>query len=921
MLKNITYIVFAILVFCSVKIKAQCNQIETVTVCDMTIIDGDNNGDPDGIINLYDEYNTLTGGTISLANGDWFDPNYNFALDESTGDLYLWDLNSSSESISDYQFQLIDVNSGCPNGVVATVNLILGPFSGYARPVLNINDVNLEVCDVGSTPTDVCVKLPDVDLFETLESLPSPHLNGQWIYTGSSPNFISLLGSDFTVTIPYVQGPPLVDQETFELTYRISGIAPCNITMETTVNVSITRNVFSGYTTNKRICELDIINGAYDLDIDLTNNQYLLLEDIEGLWMSDVYGQITSPVDSNVNIKDIYQQITTNSPRFGCSEIEFKYFVEQRSGVCDDAESIVKFKIYEYLRPFNQSAPLLEFCEEDLTNPVTINLYDHLDFTTENGVLFDYKGVDYTNWSLVSGPSDLGLVTNGQSGYSSLGSINLLNAPPGNYVFRYAVSPQINCPNDSFEGFNASQSCSPLGNNTGFCNSETAEVSLTIYPNLYAGEDTLGLEFCETDTVIASPLDLFSLLTTNGVDSIYIGPLGTWRDASGSIITDPTTYTIPEINNQQLYDFSYNTRTANGCVDSANLSFLVYEAYQSGVGSTIDVCDNNTSFNLFDRLTGDPNTTGTWTGSNGYVTTDNNATFNPATSDAGVYIYMVPDNGLCLGNQASMTIIVHQSPNAGADMEASVCKSDSQIDLTNFLDSLADSGGDFIDSDITNMLSGNILSVSQLNTGTYNFEYQIQGHTSCNLATSIISITVEDVMSPSASNQTFCASDGATVSDLVASNGINYNWYDTADATMPLSFGTLLIDDEDYYVSAVDGNGCESSRVAMQVALLPLDHVDCDHCIKDGISVNGDNQNEEFDLCNLPIAFPDFELNIYNRYGGLVFKGNKNTELFKGISNTSLAIGKELPVGIYFYVFDPKDEKTPAFQGNFYLSR
>ena len=921
-MKTITHVVFAFFLLSFAKIQAQCNVIETFTICDMTTIDGDGDMTPDGIINLYDEYNNLTGSSISLSTGTWFDPNFNFALDETTGDLHLWDLDNASHSIDDYQFQLIDTNSSCQDGVLITLNVVLGPFSGYARPVLNIDDVNLEVCDMGSVPDDICVQLPDVDLFEALESLPSPHLNGQWIYNGSSPNFISLIGSSLSVTIPYTPGPPLVDQETFELTYRVTGIAPCDLSVETTVNVSVTRQVFSGYPQNRRICELDIVNGNYGTDINLTDDQFLLLEDIEGVWQTDAYGQITTPNDAVVNINNIYQQILTNRGlRFGCEEVAFTYSVDQRSGVCTDASSTVRFKIYEYLRPFSQNG-VLEFCEDDATLPTSINLYDQLQFTEENGVLFDYFDNANTNWVHVSGPSDLGLISNGSAGYSSLGTVNLLNASPGIYVFDYVVSPEINCPSDSFIGTNYNiNRCIPIDDNSGFCNRESARVVLTIHPKLYAGENTSNLTFCETDPVMTAPIDLFSLMTTNGVDDpIYQGPLGSWIDtATGNTISNP--FTLPEINDQQTFDFLYTTLSTNGCLDRATLSFIVYEEYQAGNNASIDVCNTSASFDLFDRLTGNPNTTGTWSGPNGFTTTGHNAIFDPLTSDAGAYTYIVPDNVLCTGNQATLNVILHQSPNAGSSMSGTVCHSDSQVNLENYLDPSADTGGSFTDLSGTNLLSGNILDVSQLPMGTYRFRYEIQGHASCNLSISIISITVEDVEQPTTSNQTFCASEGATVADLQATGSANYNWYDSVNSTSVLSHGTLLENGEDYFVAAVDANGCESTRVLMTVTILPLDHADCDDCIKDGISPNGDNQNDVFDLCDLPVSFPNFELKIFNRYGALVYKGNKNTELFKGVSNVSLTIGKELPSGIYFYVFNPNDAVNKPFQGNFYLSR
>ena len=37
-----------------------------------------------------------------------------------------------------------------------------------------------------------------------------------------------------------------------------------------------------------------------------------------------------------------------------------------------------------------------------------------------------------------------------------------------------------------------------------------------------------------------------------------------------------------------------------------------------------------------------------------------------------------------------------------------------------------------------------------------------------------------------------------------------------------LPFNTVLIDGEDYFVAAVDGNGCESDRVSMTVTTIAV---------------------------------------------------------------------------------------------------
>ncbi|EDP72186.1 hypothetical protein FBALC1_13832 [Flavobacteriales bacterium ALC-1] len=906
--------------------QAQCNIEATIVICDMTQIDYDNDGTFDGIINLYDEYTNLTGDTIEA--GTWFDPGFNFALVESTGDLFLWDLNESSTSNTDYQFQL--TNSTCGSDVALTINLVLGAFSGVALPT-NLNDVNIQVCDEGSTPTDLCVSLPDMDLYEALESLPSPHSNGEWFYEGSSPNFIEIIDSDLYVTIPYSDGPPLVDEETFELVYRVEGIAPCDLVQETRIKVSVVREVFSGLAQNKRICESSILNGDYDNNIDLRDDEFLLFEDSEGTWEMDMFGEITSLGDSSININSIYQQIINSNPRFGCIELDFKYSVDQRSGVCDDSETIVSFKLYEYLRPFSQP-DAAEFCEYDPLIPATINLYDQLIFANENGVVYDYPSDSCTQWSFVSGPSDLGLVGNDGGctpsvGYSYLGPVSLVGAEPGTYIFEYTVDPEVNCGIDDFQVINYTDACtSTFDASTGLCNSESAQVIIVINPENYAGEDTIGLEFCESS--FATPVDLITLLNTNGIqDPIYSGPLGVWSDAvTNDIINNP--FTIPEINGQQTFSFVYSTTAPGNCTDTANLTFTVYEEYQAGNDKTISVCSDEAVFNLFDELDGNPNSNGTWAGPNGFVSTTNDVNFDPSLFEQGDYFYTVPNNGngadlICSGSQAIITVVILDNANAGSDMDATVCKSDLQVDLLDLLDDLADTGGVFVDSDMTNALTGNIVDVTILDEGSYDFQYNVQSDPMCSISSSIITLTVIDVESPIAQNQTFCVTDAATISDLeVFNSGETLNVYDTATSTNTLSEDLLLANGEDYYLSALDINGCESVRIQITVTVLPFADPTCDGCeINDGISDNNDNENEVLDLCNLPIIFPDFTIEIFNRYGVIVFKGNRNTSLFDGTSNVSLTIGNRLPSGTYFYIFNPNDGIEKPFQGSVYLSR
>ncbi len=914
------------------EIQAQCNSIETITVCDMTLLDGNSDGTEDGIINLYDAYNALPGVTpITIASGTWFDPGFNFALDTPTGDLYTWDLDNASTAITDYQFQLIDASSTCPNNVVLTVNVILGPFSGVAVPTLGVNDVNVEICDEGIDP---CGSSTFFDLNQTLLSVPSAHANGVWSYDGSSPNYISIQGNRyFLADVPYQQGVPLVDEETFELTYTVEGITPCAPSVETRVKVSVIRQVFAGAANRINICETELLAGDFDADIDIRGDNYLVNEDIEGIWLSvaDPTGQITDPDDSIINLREVYDNLYLNDQRFGCVTYDYSYFVESRSSVCPNDQSTVSFTFVEYLRPFQQTVDAPEFCVGD-DSLTTVNLYDLIEFTTENGVLYDYPNTLCTDWNLVSGPSNLGLQSNngslctiseeeGDLNYTALGTISLAglsNAQAGTYVFEYVVSSQYNCPNGEPELINdVPDGCGSSVGALNPCVSERAQVTIIIRPTNYAGENTAGNELCEAS--ISNPIDLISLLETNGTESVYEGDLGIWFDNTGNVVENP--FTVPEIDGQQVFDFVYTTSSGNGCTDRADLSFTVFEEYSSGADTSFEICNGDAVVNLFNIIEGDPDNTGTWTGPDGFVTTDSNAPFDPSTSVAGFYIYTVPGNGPCEGNQSVISVTIVEGPNAGPDIQTTVCKQDGFVDLSTLLDGSADSGGVFADTDGTNALAGNTVDLALLQSGTYNFQYQVEGNPICSPVTSIVTIEVIEVSAPTANDASFCVADAATLNDISVSNATNYSWYDNDTSSTALSLDTVLVNGEDYFVAAIDSNGCESLRTAITITLQPFGSSGCEDCINDGISVNGDNQNEELELCDLPDTFPNYEIKIFNRYGTIVFKGNNNTGLFNGISNVSLTVGDELPSGVYFYIFNPKDNQTEPFQGNFYLSR
>jgi len=904
----------------------------------MTQIDFDNDGTNDGIINLFDEYNSIAGVTpITSSDGQWYDPNFNYALNETNGNLHLWDLSNASETESDYHFQFINTNSACTDGILIDMNVVIGPFSGFSVPTIGNNDVNIEICDSPELFTRCNIAIY-FDLFQTLLSTPSAHSNGTWTYLGNSPNFIGIDEGRYLIAdIPYQAGPPLIDDEVFEFKYTVPGMTPCAATMETTVKVSVVRSGFSGFANKIDICEEELIAGNFNMDINLRDDAYLVNEDIEGTWSSDMdpTNQISTPNDSQVNLAEVYNDLILTNPRFRCSSYYFKYSVDSRSNVCFDYDSTVRFTFFESFRPFEQEAPE-NICVAD--HPLSLNLYDLITFSEENGVLYDYPNRKYTNWKLVSGPSNLGLVSNTglletvleDPDYTSLGTIdlsNITNDDVGTYVFEYIVDEEYNCKMHPYVGsslfngeitYDVPDGCSYDDFTSPPCGGQTAQITLNIHPYNYPGENTSGLELCQAD--VNNPLDLISLLNDNGIDTIYTGSEAFWLNLdTNEVIDNP--FTIPDFEDEINFNLQYNI-TANDCFETADLSFTLYEQYKAGSDNSITVCIDDDEFELFDMLNGNPNENGTWSGPNNFTSTNHLVTFNPETFSEGNYIYTVPSNGICNEQVATVEVIIAPLAIAGDNVEEQVCILEGSIDLLSLLDSNADAGGTFIDTDNTNALNGSVVDLGLLNAEIYHFQYQVQPNTVCEMASSEILLEVISVPAPIANNQSFCIGYGATIADLeVQSNLSDFNWYDNIDDTMPIDETETLTDNEDYYVAAVADSGCESERTKIAVTLIQFGEQGCEPCISDGVTPNNDGENDTLSLCDLPNVYPNFDLKIFNRYGNTIYTADANTPLFEGVSNVKLTLGDQVPAGVYFYIFNPNDGLTKPIQGDFYLSR
>ena len=104
-----------------------------------------------------------------------------------------------------------------------------------------------------------------------------------------------------------------------------------------------------------------------------------------------------------------------------------------------------------------------------------------------------------------------------------------------------------------------------------------------------------------------------------------------------------------------------------------------------------------------------------------------------------------------------------------------------------------------------------------------------------------------------------------------------------------------------YYVKVTDAKGCES--------LVEIKVEDETTCLMASaiITPEGDGFNEEFQIGCLS-RYPDNRLEIYNRWGQMIFLANdyNNADLWRGTNRR----GTDAPDGVYFYVFEYVDPVT-----------
>jgi gliding motility-associated-like protein len=150
----------------------------------------------------------------------------------------------------------------------------------------------------------------------------------------------------------------------------------------------------------------------------------------------------------------------------------------------------------------------------------------------------------------------------------------------------------------------------------------------------------------------------------------------------------------------------------------------------------------------------------------------------------------------------------------------------------------------------------------------------------------------------------------------------NIQWYDALKNGNLLADTDLLSDGATYYGFNFDSNtNCTSSPLTVTVSLKDCIATPENFFIPDGFSPNGDGTNDFFQIQNIEFVYPNYTIEIFNRYGNVLFMGDVNKPAWDGKNTNSNFISGDSATGVYFYIINYNKDNLPPLQGQLYLNR
>ncbi|PBJ12179.1 gliding motility-associated C-terminal domain-containing protein [Flavobacterium sp. ACN6] len=864
---------FIFLTFLSSKIHAQCAGNDNTNELICNISDPANRS-----ISLF----SLLGGN-PVPGGTWSDDDGSRGLDTATGILSAQIIRSGGTYHYTYT---APVTAGCTDNK-ATVTLTIGAYAGVAAPYAS-----------------ECSNKKTFNLFTAFNgTVMGPHLNGIW--TDSDGETV-----DSTIPIEGLSG-------TFTFNYTVPAVLLCSpVSPSVTVIVTINKAPEAGETNDAFICETDVANYT---NFDL--NTLISGQDPEGQWTGM---GLSSPTDHIVDIQDLYNK---NGPRTFTYTYK-AFFVPSNNNngvVCPDDEESLVISIEKKLDFTGAKVKI----ENDICAPEIPRAFYTARITQGTQAIPDGQ---YRVRFNVSGPD---------SGTETVVSY---------FVNGIAIFPISREYFKQVGDYTVTIEYIYLSSTRGACINIINDLSdvLHVYP----------LPDLNTVELLANPVcqnEIATVQITNGTQladgnydiqyNITGDNVATGQSANFTMSGGNASFDIPAILSAKsgavTITITNITNTATGCTNSAFKSVnLTINPLPNA--TTVSVAVNN--FCLNEPFPVSISGLGNLTNAKiSYILSEgNSSTMQTITQDVadGKLDFVIPAELLLNAGTTKITLlnltniltncdvdliniaddfIIYPIPAAPAVLNQEFCKVDEAA-----VANLVPNGNQYkwysSPTSTTPLASALILESG-------NYYVKETSSEGCTSEAATVVVTINDSPAPvlNSDGQNFCGLNNPTIADL--SNNTNIPqavaWYDAPENGNLLSATTPLMEQGRYYGFNFPSTDCFSTEyIEVTVTLTNCDNIPNNFFVPDGFSPNGDGVNDSFVIKDIEFLYPNYTLEIYNRYGNGMYKGDKNKPAWDGMNYEKSGLaGGVAPNGVYFYVLHFNKDNKPPQQGRLYLNR
>lgn len=414
-----------------------------------------------------------------------------------------------------------------------------------------------------------------------------------------------------------------------------------------------------------------------------------------------------------------------------------------------------------------------------------------------------------------------------------------------------------------------------------------------------------------TPVVSASDNSICSGGSVSFSASIPSGATIEWTGPQG-VIASTTPFSIDDFTAADAGNYCA-TVTVAGCVSQPGCTAVTINPptniIVSQAGTTTLICEGGTAI-----LTASGGNSYSWSGPNAYTATGNSVQVQPFTAVSEGYYYVTGTDGNGCTGEDSVLIAMADNPNLSitTDVASGIYCNHASAVLT-------------VDGALTytwirpdnTSAQGTTITINDLNNTTSGW-YVVTGTdaNNCSTTDSIeLTISMPNVNVQPDNDSIVCP--GESVNFTASSGGTTYSWsgpqgHITSNQNFVLT-NAAPANSGWYFITVTDSNNCTATD-STYLSVEPKAE-----CLKipDLVTPDGDNLNDTWTIPGIQ-NFPNNSVEIYNRWGNLIYKTNGYQNDWYGEVNHGATIGSsgKVPVGTYFYILILNDpDNTPPYKG------